>query len=224
MSTESPQVRSRRSGRLSSLNRKTGAIGNQTHARLEVEHAIRRQPLPMIVAGVAFLLALGALILTLSNRTQRIGYVRSHELVLKYEGMMEAKRAYQARKAIWMAELDSLGRAFDSAAIRFQRESSQMPASARTAVERDLLQQRQSVVARRDVLEQKAKDEDRDMTQGVLNKVNTLLKAYAQDQGYDIVLGTTDDGSLLHGDPAMDITDQVLSNLNQEYRNAPVTR
>jgi len=44
------------------------------------------------------------------------------------------------------------------------------------------------------------------------------LEQYGKDNGYDLLLGTTDGGNVLYGTPALDITQEVLDALNETYQ------
>lgn len=48
--------------------------------------------------------------------------------------------------------------------------------------------------------------------------INQLIEQYSVENGYDLILGTTDDGSILYGAEAVDITDDLLQYINQGYR------
>jgi outer membrane protein len=55
------------------------------------------------------------------------------------------------------------------------------------------------------------------MTEGVLNQVNSFIEEYSKNKGYDLVIGTTTSGNLLYAREYMDITDEVLKALNENY-------
>jgi Skp family chaperone for outer membrane proteins len=72
-----------------------------------------------------------------------------------------------------------------------------------------------------DTLAQKASAEilnsNQTLVQGVLNQINDFIKKYSEDHGYTFVFGTTNDGTLLFGNKGVDITEDVLEELNTEY-------
>lgn len=55
------------------------------------------------------------------------------------------------------------------------------------------------------------------LVQGVLNQINDFIKKYSEEHNYTLVFGTTDDGNLLFGNKSVDITEDVLDELNNEY-------
>jgi outer membrane protein len=62
-------------------------------------------------------------------------------------------------------------------------------------------------------------EKDLEITQKVLNQINSFVKVYAQKNGYKLIIGTTEDGNLMYADETLDITDDVLSELNIKYLN-----
>lgn len=61
-------------------------------------------------------------------------------------------------------------------------------------------------------------------TRGVLNQLNETIRIYAEEHDLDLVLGVTDDGSILYGSKALDITDDLIKLLNSTYGSKPTAR
>ena len=55
------------------------------------------------------------------------------------------------------------------------------------------------------------------MTQGVLSQINSLAQQYGKEHGFDLILSTTQSGSILYGDDAIDLTKDLLATLNRNY-------
>jgi len=68
-----------------------------------------------------------------------------------------------------------------------------------------------------DTHKEKEKKDETEMTQSVLNQVNSFVEQYGKEKGYDIVFGTTNSGNLLYAKESMDITKEVLEALNANY-------
>lgn len=49
-----------------------------------------------------------------------------------------------------------------------------------------------------------------------INKINQIIESYGKKHGYKIILGSTNDGSILYGNVEYDITDQILEVVNKE--------
>lgn len=151
------------------------------------------------------------------SRQPKIGYVRSQRIVYEFAGMKEAQRSYEAKQQKWSAEYDTLESNYRLAVSRFNADAPALSPKERDARAADLERQQEYLQRHSSLIKGQAAEEDQKMTQGVLNQINTYVEEYGKSHGYDLIIGTTQAGSLLYGAPALDITDQVLAGLNAAY-------
>lgn len=169
----------------------------------------------MITVLGAAILATAGLALWNVYRTPRIAYIRSQELVYGYFGMKEAMNEFQVAQTGWRSNVDTLR-------ADLERGIAAMKATAENTAERTerqnmLRTQQDDLLRYNDAMSKKLQEQEKALLQGVLGQVNTFVENYAEEHGYDVVLGTTEGGSLLYGKGAMDITDEVLAALNHEH-------
>lgn len=134
----------------------------------------------------------------------RLAYVQSETLITEYKGMQEARQIFQQKQLQWQANLDTL-----KADYR-RKEIAKAPAAQLQAMAQNIQQYAASI-------EQLAREEDPKMTQAVLEQINVFVEEYGQEHGYDLILGTTNAGSLLYGKEELDITEELLEALNHHY-------
>jgi outer membrane protein len=147
-----------------------------------------------------------------------IAYIRSSELIYKYTGMIEAHQLYEAKATSWKANVDTLQAKFQRDVDQYNREISKLNYKERQSREESLKKEQNNLVNYSKAIEQKAKEEEEKITQGVLNQVNSFIESYGKEHGYDIILGTTLSGNLLYGNKKLDITDKVLKAINENYQ------
>lgn len=174
------------------------------------------QPLTLGIAITGLLLSCFLLVDKYVG-SKKIAYVRSTELVYGYMGMKEAGNKFKENTQMWQANIDTLQRDYQTTLSRFTSEAPRLSENERAERENYLTQQQQSLMNYTQAINTKMLEEDKKMTEGVLNQVNSFIEQYGKDHGYEIILGTTLSGSLLYGDNAIDITDEVLSALNNNY-------
>lgn len=167
------------------------------------------------LSTVALIVAvLGA---TLGNNSAKIGYVRSNELIYSYKGMKEAQKIYEAREKQWQSELDTLRSDYQRALNSYSADFSKISEQERKQRGELLSAQEEQLSQHSYILSARMKEEEEKMTQGVLNQVNSIAVEYGREHGFDIVLGTTKSGNILYGDKALDITEDLLKSLNEQY-------
>lgn len=152
------------------------------------------------------------------NRSVKVAYVRSQDLVYGYMGMKEVQNKFDTQKQLWQSNLDTLKIDFQRSLSKYQEEYKQLPEEERKAKEQMLRAQENNVVQYNDAIAAKYKEEEDKMLQGVLNQVNSFVEKYGKEKGYDIILGTTLSGSILYGENTIDITEEVLAELNKNYQ------
>lgn len=151
------------------------------------------------------------------NKQPKIAYVQSVYLVENYKGTKEAYQVLQKKVVQWEANLDSLKSVYQEAINHYNSNKDKLEKEALTALERALLLKQQNLEKYQGILQQKQAEEDQKLTQGVYAQIDSYLKAYAKEQGYDLVIGANAEGTVLYGSEAFDITEEVLGIINQQY-------
>lgn len=164
-------------------------------------------------------LTLGNLSILLWNvqRTPRVAYVRSEELVYGYFGMKEAMTEFGNTRKVQQANIDTL--TLDLQRGMALRNELQAAGRIQELEEHQQLLQKQynDLEQFRKATEERAAAEEQRILGSVLGQINTFVEKYAQERGYDVVLGTTASGSLLYGNGAYDITDELMVALNKDH-------
>ncbi|MFL5763624.1 MAG: OmpH family outer membrane protein [Bacteroidia bacterium] len=157
-------------------------------------------------------------------REPKVKYVRSADLIYSYEGMKDAQKKQQEVTDGFQAKLDTLQLEFQKAVSRYNQDMLQLSAAERQQREKLLSLQQNNLQQYSSNAGNQLKQKDQEITQGVLNQVNAFVEEYSQKQGYDLVMGTTTDGNILFAREDMDITNEVLKALNENYRSGSSTK
>ncbi|MEL6560741.1 MAG: OmpH family outer membrane protein [Bacteroidota bacterium] len=173
----------------------------------------------MLIAGLAIISMSVAISFSLNYffLEKKVAYVRSQELIYQYEGTKEAMAKFNNRKQQWQANADTLTANFQRAVRSYQLEYELLSTSERISAEKRLSAQEKQLGEYTKAIAGKIKQNDDESMQAVLNQINTFVEKYSVENGYDIVMGTTLSGSVLYGDTALDITDEILVELNKNY-------
>ncbi|NOS93652.1 MAG: OmpH family outer membrane protein, partial [Cyclobacteriaceae bacterium] len=131
--------------------------------------------------------------------------------------MEVARKDYQKKTAAWKANIDTLMNEVQQEIVKFEKESQKM-----TAKERDLSKQliqtkQQQFADYQKAINQKAGQEDNQMTKKVLDEINAYIKEYGKNHNCKIILAATDYGNIAYADEGLDITEEVLEGLNKKY-------
>src|SRR3990170_3543113 len=128
---------------------------------------------------------------------ESIVYVDSIKLMNGYEGMKDARKAYEAKTGIWKANLDSLKMEFQSKIKDYEVKQASLNEKEKQLTEELLESKQQQLVNYQQIISEKIQKEDQELTTKVLSKVNDYLKKYGEDKGYDIIMAATQYGNIV---------------------------
>jgi len=155
-----------------------------------------------------------------SCQESKIGYVDNGIVINDYQAKKDVETKYQAKEKAYNQKQDSIEKAFQIEAQKFQLAANKM--SQKKAQERyqELGQQRQ-------IIDQQRQNEANQLAQAYQNEIDTLIvrvkdyvKGYGEKNGYTFILGTSEgSASVLYGKEETDLTQTILDALNEEYKN-----
>jgi outer membrane protein len=151
------------------------------------------------------------------HQTPRIACVRTAVVIEGYLGLKEVRQKYQQKVLLWQASADTLQEELNQAYARYQMELSGLSGLERKNVEAQLAHKQAALERYQAATSQKAQEEDEKLTQGTLLQINSFIGEYARRNGYDVVLGATASGNLLYTSSALDVTEDLLKELNAHY-------
>jgi outer membrane protein len=147
----------------------------------------------------------------------KLAYVRSHDLISRFKGTIDAKEEFEIKRRQMLSNVDSLELQYNhSREIYFQLKPKPNHLQ-QVEYEKELRTQEQRLKQYRSVIEDKIEEEDGKMMEAVLGQINSHIEEYAKANGHDLILGTTLSGNLLYGKENLDITEELLRELNLKY-------
>jgi outer membrane protein len=174
----------------------------------------------LVTAIAAIVVAIAALVIALLAilKEEKVVYVDSMKLITNYKGSKSAKEAYDKKVAVWRANMDTLTKEFNDAVAKYEREKNELTAKEKTLTEELLANKRQQLVSYQQATTENASKEDKEVTAKVFKEVDDFIKRYGEKHGYDYIMGATSMGNIVYAKKINDITDEVLKQLNEEYR------
>ncbi|MCX6180358.1 MAG: OmpH family outer membrane protein [Bacteroidetes bacterium] len=175
-----------------------------------------------MLAKISIAISFVALILVscflLGTQNKTVAFANTEKLVYSFKGMQAAHDAYNLKQQQIKGELEKLNMEYQSLIQHFKENQKSLSEKQ----EREEIQAIGSKEMELKNLDEKTKSELREMdeksTQGVLNQVDALVKKYAEDEGYDLVLGGND-GNILYGSEVLDITEDLIKHINENYED-----
>ena len=148
----------------------------------------------------------------------KLAYVESGRLLDGYQGMKDARKAFEGKARGWEKQNQGMLAEFKAAVEGYQKQAPSLSAEQRAATEQKLGAQQQQVAQQQQQLQAQAQQEEAKLTQNVLESVNKKVEAYGKAHGYKLILISAPSGTIAYGEKNLDITAPVLAYLNANYR------
>ena len=148
----------------------------------------------------------------------KLAYVESGKMLDGYQGMKDARKAFEGKARGWEKQNQALLATFKVAVEGYQKQAPTLSAEQRAATEQKLQEQQQQVAQQQQALQAQAQQEEGKLTQSVLESVNKKVEAYGKAHGYKLILIAAPSGTIAYGEKNLDITAPVLAYLNANYR------
>jgi len=149
--------------------------------------------------------------------TPKLGFVRALDLVDNYVGMLEARAVYGEKRVSWEKEIDSLKAKLQTEINVYKSVESKLSDTEKLQKEAVIKSMQGQLYERIKKVEDQARLQDEQMTQAVLDKINDYMQQYGKANGFDLIVSTMSDGTVLYAKDALDVTDNILEELNREY-------
>lgn len=164
-------------------------------------------------------LAVFTLILLMAScQQQKIGFVDNVKLMDEYQEKVDVEAKFKIKADALTKKRDSISQAFQIEAQEFQAKAQKM-SQKKAQEEYGLMQQRGQFIG------QQLQQEDQQLQasgqtemDSIVSKVKKEIKAYGKANGYTYILGGGDGGSVLYGDEVLDLTDEIVKILNDQYK------
>jgi len=160
-----------------------------------------------------------AVILLVSCKQEKIGYVDNVKLMDEYQEKIDAETKFKSDEAVLTKKRDSMSQAYQLELQTFQTRSQSM-SQKKAQEEYGLLQQKGQFLGQQLQQEaQEAQSANQVILDSIISTVKREIKAYGKANDFTYILGGGDGGSVLYGLDANDVTDEVVKILNDKYKN-----
>lgn len=144
-----------------------------------------------------------------------IVYVQLDSLVNQYDMYNDLKSELESKVQAVQDDLTKKGRSFESAVKDFQTKIDKGLLTRSQAEEQQqrLVEREQNLQSLSQQKQMELAEEEAVMMRRVMDAIQTYITKYNKDKGYALILSV----SVLAGDPSLNITQDVLAGLNEEY-------
>ena len=150
-------------------------------------------------------------------KNDKIAYVDSARIINEYKGSAEAKKAFQSKAQVWQTNIDTLTNEVKHSIQKYEKSIATMSPKEQD-LNKQLIQSKQKQLADyQRAIQENAKEEDGKLTQSIVSEINAYLAIYGKKHNYKMILIANQSGTIAYAREGLDITSQVIEDLNSEY-------
>ncbi|KAB1065898.1 OmpH family outer membrane protein [Salibacter halophilus] len=149
------------------------------------------------------------------NSTEnRIAYINTSTLISEYKGTEDMLNELDRIKSKSQTQVDSFKNVLS---VEYQniRQTSQNDEASQFRVQNFKKMQNQFKEFREQELK-KVSEKEQKLSAGILNLINSKVRKYGDEHDFDLIIGATENGSVMYGNDKMNITSDVLQYINQD--------
>lgn len=149
-----------------------------------------------------------------------IVYIQLDSLVSQYDMFNDLRSELESKAQAIQDDLTKKGRSFESAAKDFETKIAKGLLTRSQAEEQQqrLVERQQNLQNLSQQKQMEMAEEEAVMMRKVMDAIQTFIDKYNKEKGYALILTTSAASTtVITGDPSLNITQDVLNGLNEEY-------
>ena len=148
---------------------------------------------------------------------QKIGFVDNSVLINEYQERKDVEARLNTKIEALKTRTDSLRSAFELEIKEAELKARTMSQSAIQTLSQELQQKEQVLSQRVQFEQQQIAQESQTLNDSIINRVKAFVQDYGKSNNFNFILGSNEAGSVLYGEEASDLTQEILKALNENY-------
>lgn len=157
-------------------------------------------------------------VINFGDKNIKIAYVNIDSINENYNFYKDKRSDYQKKYDAFDNQVSAKARKLQEDFMKYQEEAEKMSMEKRYYTEEDLKKRDEELAEQRDRLTNQLAEEQAKLQEEFTNRVLNYLNKYNEEKGYDFILGYVKGGGVLYANDSLNITDEILNGLNEEYK------
>jgi len=166
------------------------------------------------------IIALVAMVSLASCNQAKVGVVNTEKLIKDYQETVDKEASIKEKQDKMQKDLEASYKAFQVKVDNYRKNAGKMSAKKRQETEQQLGAEQQKLQQQQQQAQYTVQNDGQAAIKKIAEKVNTYIKDYGKKNGYQIIFGTVDlNGAVMYNEDKIDLTETVLTALNNQYKN-----
>jgi outer membrane protein len=149
----------------------------------------------------------------------KIAYIKSDTVLKYYDYFKEMRVIYEAKNKRLDSDLQNRAQSLQNDISSYQRNVGNLTIGQAKAIEEDLGKKQQNFRLFQQSVEQEVVNDQTKLMNDLYGKITDFLKKYAEGSGLEVVLKFDASSDVLFGTPGIDVSQDVIKGLNEDYKN-----
>jgi outer membrane protein len=149
----------------------------------------------------------------------KIAYIKSDTVLKYYDYVKEQSTIYEAKGKKLNQDMQNRAQSLQNDITAYQRNVGNLTIGQAKAVEEDLAKKQQNFRLYQQSVEQEVMNDQAKLQADLYGKITTFLKKYAEGSELQVVMKYDQTSDVLFGGPGLDISQDVIKGLNEEFKN-----
>ena len=167
----------------------------------------------------SFTLLFLTILLITSCSQNKITFIDVGVLMKEYEGLKALDKEIKEEQDKLRMEIKSLIEPYQVKVDTYYKNVAKMSAKKRSETESALQKEQKAIDQLQDKYMEQLEKMRIERLEAINNEIAEFVKGYAKSKGFQLVLGTSGTETVIYGEDKLDITQEVLSELNELFKD-----
>lgn len=158
-----------------------------------------------------------AILLIVEARVPKVGVVRAQDLIGKNAMFKEQMDQWQNKESSVKANIVTLEEEISRQMNAYESDEPRLTEKEKSTRLQEIESKKQNYFTYVNSVKEQASEQQTELVEAVLGRINTVMNRYGEENGFDVILGSAGEGNILYGANTIDITEEVLEEFNREY-------
>lgn len=149
----------------------------------------------------------------------KVAYIVTDSVINNFVYFKEKSAEIAEKGKKYEGELTNRARGFEQEVQNFQSSASSMTINQARAKEEELVTKERNLVAFRENIMQELSADETKLYNDVYDMIQEYLDDYAAENDLEMILSYTRGGGVWYANKTLDITDSVVTGINEDYQN-----
>lgn len=151
-----------------------------------------------------------------------VAYINADSVLKNYQFFKEMQQKLQEKSQQLEKEYQSRAQGLQKEVNEYQQNVNNLTIGQAKALEEDLMKKQQNLRVYQEGLTQQLMKEEEKVNKELFDKISSFLKKYSQENDLQMVVKFNPGSDVLYATEGMDITQSVITGLNDQYSNGSV--